>query len=274
MPFEGKKSWADTAEEQLDELPPTQISGPNEDGIKTVVEYREDEKGVRYKITSKIQCVKKLEQVKKRVLERKNWKKFGAAFASKGPEEGITMVSVEAIPLKLSLIKKIEKREDSSQNKTKNNVITCRVCGGAHFTNKCPFKGRSDFINNKNDLASKRGAKVEPQQEQSDKYVPVFKRQGFAGNAEGFGSGSTYRNEVPAIRVSNLGEDVTDNDVKELFQSFGSIQRVYLGKDKITGNFLGYAFVTFSTQKAGEEAIKRVDGHGYNHMILKCEWAK
>ena len=37
------------------------------------------------------------------------------------------------------------------------------------------------------------------------------------------------------IRVTNLSEDPRETDLQELFRPFGSISRIYLAKDKTTG---------------------------------------
>lgn len=45
----------------------------------------------------------------------------------------------------------------------------------------------------------------------------------------------TFADETPTIRVTNLSEDVRDSDLQELFRPFGTIARIYLAKDKSTG---------------------------------------
>ena len=41
--------------------------------------------------------------------------------------------------------------------------------------------------------------------------------------------------ESATIRVTNLSEDTRESDLQELFRPFGPIQRIYLAKDKNTG---------------------------------------
>lgn len=36
----------------------------------------------------------------------------------------------------------------------------------------------------------------------------------------------------------------------------------------------GFAFVSYSRREDAAEAIKNLDGYGYDHLILKVEWAK
>ena len=41
--------------------------------------------------------------------------------------------------------------------------------------------------------------------------------------------------ETATIRVAHLPKDITHMDLQELFRPFGSISRIYLVKDKTTG---------------------------------------
>ena len=41
--------------------------------------------------------------------------------------------------------------------------------------------------------------------------------------------------DTAAIRVSNLSENTQEGDLQELFKPFGHIARIYLAKDKVTG---------------------------------------
>lgn len=44
-----------------------------------------------------------------------------------------------------------------------------------------------------------------------------------------------FADESATIRVTNLSEDTRESDLQELFRPFGTIQRIYLAKDKNTG---------------------------------------
>merc|ERR1712216_1041543 len=60
----------------------------------------------------------------------------------------------------------------------------------------------------------------------------------------------------------------------ELFERFGRIFRIYLAKDRETGESRGFAFVSFSRREDAERAMNALQGYGYDHLILKIEWAK
>jgi RNA recognition motif-containing protein len=67
---------------------------------------------------------------------------------------------------------------------------------------------------------------------------------------------------MPTLRVTNVTEDATEDDLRELFSKFGRVARVYIGKDRETGIGKGFAFVSFDDRAAAAKAIEKVDGKG------------
>ena len=103
-------------------------------------------------------------------------------------------------------------------------------------------------------------------------YVPPGMR-----NADGSRNTSLTgqeRDDSCTVRVSNLSEDVKDSDLRELFRRFGAIQRIYLAKDRETQQSRGFAFINFYQKEDAAAAIAKLDGHGYDHLILSVSWAK
>ena len=80
--------------------------------------------------------------------------------------------------------------------------------------------------------------------------------------------------EANTIRVSNLSEDVTETDLGDLFSEYGFVQAVRLLRDKVTNISNRVAFVTFASRKDAEEAMKRAQGRGLDHLIMHLEWSK
>lgn len=75
------------------------------------------------------------------------------------------------------------------------------------------------------------------------------------------------------VRVTNLSEDIREQDIQELFSPFGTIQRIYLAKDKMTNKSKGFAFVSFARKDAAMSAIHHLNGYGYDSLILSVEMA-
>ncbi len=73
--------------------------------------------------------------------------------------------------------------------------------------------------------------------------------------------------------MSNLPEETDEQDLRDLFDRYGRITRIYLVKDKITNTSKGFAFVTFDEKRNAQIAMNCLNGFGYGHLILQIEWA-
>jgi len=80
--------------------------------------------------------------------------------------------------------------------------------------------------------------------------------------------------EENTIRVTNLSEDVKDVDIFELFGVIGKISRIFLAKHKETKNSKGFAFITYYKQEDAQRAVRQLNRHGYDNLLLNVELAK
>ena len=62
------------------------------------------------------------------------------------------------------------------------------------------------------------------------------------------------------IYVGNLPSDVTDETIKQAFESFGQVTSARVIKDKYTGQSRGFGFVEMLEQSQAREAIKSLNG--------------
>lgn len=163
----------------------------------------------------------------------------------------------------------------------------CRICKGEHFTSKCPYK---DTLQPLDELASSLEAvKLEtpdlsgastPEPSVGGgpaKYTPPHLRNkapGAAGAAVGVSESRERRDDNCTLRVTNLSEDVVDNDIHDLFRRFGSITRVFLARDRETRLCKGFAFVSFADREDAERAQQAINGYGYDNLILRVEFAR
>lgn len=97
------------------------------------------------------------------------------------------------------------------------------------------------------------------------------KFEGRGGPGDRFGKGRD--DDKPTIRVTNVSEDTTEEDLKRLFYPFGSLHRVFLAKDKERNTSRGFAFVSFYNRQDAQRAMDKLQGYGYDHLILRLEWA-
>jgi len=280
-----KTSWAD----ELDEAEhPKNEDFVDENGIRTTIEYTVNEDGKKVKITRRSKRVLQKSVVDHTVAERLKWAKFGAEKGkASGPDRATTTVG-ENVALKISAGNKHgaepEKEEESTKTKlTKAGAgkVVCRLCKGDHFTAKCPHKEA---------LA---GLEMDPADEDAPalggdaaptlglgagsggKYVPPSMRgPGGTRTAGPAGGSGGSRDDLPTLRVTNISEDTQESDLRELFGIFGRVARVYVGRDRETGAGKGFAFVSFEERAVAQKAMEKVNGKGYDNLILSVQWSQ
>uniref|UniRef100_A0AAQ5WWW5 Eukaryotic translation initiation factor 3 subunit G n=1 Tax=Amphiprion ocellaris TaxID=80972 RepID=A0AAQ5WWW5_AMPOC len=250
-----KPSWADQVEEEGDEgtlpSPKETIKG----NIKTITEYKIDDDGKKFKIvrTFKIETRK----ASKAVARRKNWKKFGnSEFDAPGPNVATTTVSDDVFMTFISSKEDLnaQDQDEDPMNKLKGQkIVSCRICKGDHWTTRCPYKDTLGPM--QKELAEQLGLSTgdkekpaaepepaQPAQSKTGKYVPPSLRDGGTRRGESM-QPNRRADDNATIRVTNLSEDTRETDLQELFRPFGSISRIYLAKDKNTGQSKGFAFI-------------------------------
>lgn len=291
-----KTSWADDVDEfeQPSGRPSKKLEEPrtsvDENGIVTIVEYAVNDEGKKVKITKRIKRTLQKAVVDHAVAERKTWSKFGQERGSKpGPDRATTTVG-ENVTLKLSAGNKNTEPEQSAEQAIKANLakagagkVLCRLCKGDHFTAKCPYKdslagldapgiGGTDVPPADDDFGRESAA---PSNSIGGKYVPPSMRGGAGARGAGEAMGRPgNRDDLPTLRVTNVSEDTSDQDLRDLFGAVGRVARVYVGRDRETGASKGYAFVSFEDRAMAEKAIERIHGKGYDNLILSVQWSQ
>lgn len=104
-------------------------------------------------------------------------------------------------------------------------------------------------------------------------YVPPSLR-GKEQTADGKGKGKgNYDGQENSLRVFNLSEDAKEGDLQDLFGTVGRIFRTYLAKDE-NGMSSAFAFITYYTREDAQKAIDKLNGRGYDNLILHVDVAK
>ena len=62
------------------------------------------------------------------------------------------------------------------------------------------------------------------------------------------------------IYVGNLAYDVTEQDLRQTFEPFGTITTVALIKDKFSGQSKGFGFVEIAAKAEAQAAINQLNG--------------
>jgi len=76
------------------------------------------------------------------------------------------------------------------------------------------------------------------------------------------------------IYVGNLSYQLSEDELKGLFEEFGTVTRANIIKDPATGRSKGFGFVEMESNEAGQEAIKKLDGVTAKDRQLKVNEAR
>jgi len=287
-----QSSWAD----EIEEGDSTTLPLPSETlqgNKKITTEYSTNEDGKKVKIVRTFEIIKK--QVPKAVASRKVLPKFGMSRNDRpGPDPATTIIAEEIFMNFVHNKEEHEKDQESSAldklKESNKGVVKCRICKEDHWTTQCPYKDKigllKDLPGTEEDKASPTGtapaggaigaaganAATAAAAGGPKAYVPPGRRDGArAGESM---NDRRKTEDTAAIRVSNLSESTQEADLQELFKPFGHIARIYLSKDKVTGECRGFAFVHYYKKDDATKAIATLNGFGYDHLILNVEWAK
>ncbi len=75
------------------------------------------------------------------------------------------------------------------------------------------------------------------------------------------------------IYIGNIPYTTKEQDLEEVFTSFGQIDEVTLIKERETGRSRGYGFITYSSKEAADKALT-MDGKDFMGRKLRVNLAK
>lgn len=285
IPSDSATAAAESGDSGAITVPPTHTSRPDPKGIKTITSYRLDPANPQrlLKTTTRIRVTYDNVSENVAVAARRKWKKFGQAAVDED-QSNITIQSRDDIIM-----------EDPNADVDLQEEDVGKAIAG----NLNAFWAKQNRRNlmKKYDVDDEEGKKEGAAEDGwtqvgsggggggGNKYVPPSARGGAgmggkslaamaASAPEGGGDRRNDNRDQNTIRVTNISEDTTEADLQELFQPFGRISRVYLAKDKETMQSRGFAFVSFVHREDAAKAMDKLQGHGYDHLILKLEWAR
>ncbi|KAJ5324702.1 hypothetical protein N7476_003302 [Penicillium atrosanguineum] len=278
-----RADWADDEEFDDPSALPAQQVITNKDGTKTVISYRFNDDNKKVKVTRRIKTSVVREHVNPQVAERRSWPKFGLEKGHPpGPTFDTTSVG-ENIVFRPSINWKAQAKEaekdggekGSMKDQLKDKKVKCRICSGEHFTARCPFKDTMAPVEEPTGGAE--GATEEEKSgtlgQGSGGYVPPHMRKGGAAAGEKMG-GRFEKDDLATLRVTNVSELAEEQEMRDLFERFGRVTRVFLARDRETQRAKGFAFISYADRSDAELACDKMDGFGYRHLILRVEFAK
>ncbi len=84
----------------------------------------------------------------------------------------------------------------------------------------------------------------------------------------------TELRKIMNIYVGNLSYDMSEIELKELFEEFGVVEKAIIIKDRETGRSKGFGFIEMETQDGADAAIESLDGTDSNGRNLKVNQAR
>ena len=76
------------------------------------------------------------------------------------------------------------------------------------------------------------------------------------------------------IYVGNLNYEVNENDLIEVFESYGTVSSSKIITDKYNGRSKGFGFVTMENEDEANNAIKELNGAAYEERDMVVNEAK
>jgi RNA recognition motif-containing protein len=76
------------------------------------------------------------------------------------------------------------------------------------------------------------------------------------------------------IYAGNLSFDLTEDDLRQAFESYGQVESVTIVKDKYSGQSRGFGFVEMPAKAEATAAINGLDGKDLQGRTLKVNEAR
>lgn len=295
--------WADVDEDEDEGLlgndvgKATRFETPvDEHGIKTVIEYTERD-GKTYKVSRKIKQTKVTSWTNKNIADRKSMSKFGKAATNDATSEAqLCVKSHEEVVIEVTKKLAVQAVKDDAEDKFYEDSL--QFAANLNQEKKVwTDMNRIKQLDREETVGVGVGTSVRDAMEEgkektegtggaaetpaagkgTSRYVPPsIRNQQESGKGDGKGKGKTdlAQQQEASLRVTNLSEDCREGDLQDLFGQCGRLQRVYLAKDMDTGLSRGFAFITYHTREDAQKAIDKLNGYGYDNLILQVQFAK
>lgn len=76
------------------------------------------------------------------------------------------------------------------------------------------------------------------------------------------------------LLIRNLSSSTTEDELRELFEGYGSVQSCNLVMDKETAKSKGFGFVEMPKQGEGKAAMKNLNGSMVDESVIRVKKAE
>ena len=76
------------------------------------------------------------------------------------------------------------------------------------------------------------------------------------------------------IYVGNLGYDVNESELREVFEQYGKVTEVRLIIDKVTGKTKGFGFIEMPEKEEAQKAMAEMNETEFKGRVIKVNEAK
>lgn len=76
------------------------------------------------------------------------------------------------------------------------------------------------------------------------------------------------------LYVGNLAYQVTEDQLRDAFESFGKVESATIIKDKFSGQSKGFGFIEMPSSAEGQAAIENLNGKDFNGRAIKVNEAR
>ena len=80
--------------------------------------------------------------------------------------------------------------------------------------------------------------------------------------------------QTQKLYVGNLNFDATEDQVRELFGTFGQVEDVKIVMDRFSGRSRGFAFVRMDSADSAGKAKEALNGQPFQGKTLVIDWAR
>ena len=121
------------------------------------------------------------------------------------------------------------------------SLIKCRKCGGPHVTLRCGKEKTEPTI-------------VEPKAEFKKPFIKTFNKP------------YIDKRKIVTVRISNLPDDITIEELTELMSEWGTIGRINMSNYECKSGFIDFYY-----KDEAEYFVKAVDKTPFDSLILRVE---